>query len=327
MAMAALKHHIGDSVVQYKCDWSTSDTYNGATDGYRTLAGVGARTNRCKQTTLLGLTVLPLKATSKKVKPFTTSNILQEQTFTIEPGDLLRIDFPPTAAAQIVDKLAEELYRVNAVYGNDVIVTPKPLGSSVNTDAHVVNRHRGGTSVDLLKNLDITLTTETAIPANAAAHDIVMDKVHTYAQGHDYCLIDGEFFYIKSLTEATRTYELGDAATTAGAADPATADVAEELASNRGRNAFATKKHGAAIPVGKTCAVYRYVDTATPASTAAAQIQAQVAVEHDRDGDGAYAAADAAKDLGRSGFTYIHDPRVTIRPLQNGIAPDRKSVV
>ena len=138
-------HHTGDSVVQYTCGWTVTETFNAATDEWRTLAGIDTRQNRCLTTSLIGLPVIPLASTTG-----------------IKPGDFLRIDFPKVGTGEgqadgLVLDADEEIYLVNAINDGDVVVTAKPLADDGNHAANV-NRYPGGTAIDLLSRTGISLS-------------------------------------------------------------------------------------------------------------------------------------------------------------------------
>ena len=256
-------HQIGDSVVQYTCAWSMATQMSSTPS--ETMAGVSQRDNRCKQTTLLGLPIIPVASSAG-----------------IKPGDYVRVDFPSQSAnwspGKEVKDYDEELYRVNAVHDNDLIVTHKPLawagfGSNV-------NRYAGGTNLDLLTyKTTITYVTAAAGIPGAAAHDW-KPIIATFSAVNDvhigyYCLIDREFMYISSI--------VGNTVTFAAKGTPA----AGRVCGNQGRGAFGT---GAVIhsPTG-SCHVYEY--------------------------KGGSGQGTEPKRRG-FGFTTIYDPRVSIRQIK-----------
>jgi len=210
-------HHTGDSVVQYTCGWTTVNTFDAATDQWRTLAGIAKRKNRCLTTSLIGLPVIPLASTTG-----------------IKPGDFLRIDFPKmnTGAGQadgLVVDADEEIYLVNAINDGDVVVTAKPLADDGNHAANV-NRYPGGTAIDLLSRTGISLSYTTTANAQIKGTDAftftATSTLDNIAVGQ-YCLIDSEFMMINSIVGTT----VGFAARTVHAAT---------LRGNRGRGAFGT---------------------------------------------------------------------------------------
>merc|ERR1719163_2271338 len=231
----AVKHK-GDSVVQYHCGWvpevggTVSDPAAADATG-----GIGIPNNqggnRCRQTSLLGLTVIPVKSSAG-----------------IKPGDFLRVDYPRPqevdftdnnpAEAFTVTELEEEIYRVNAVHGNDVIVTHKPLA---HTSVANVNRYGGGTNLDLLSYTGTTVeyTMTTASSASAGFDASVSPTSVSVAVGY-YCLIEKEFMYISGVSANVLTF----------VAQPSTT-------SNKGREAFGTK--GITHPTTGSCHLYQYM--------------------------------------------------------------------
>jgi len=296
--------HKGDSLVQYTCNWDA----NIATTAASTQGGVASRTNKCKQTTLLGLTVIPVEKVSNKF-PATSG-----ATYEIEPGDYLRIDYPHNPDTnEIVSAAEEEIYRVNGVDGNDVIVTPKPLAHSSDTNVNV-QRYPGGTVLDLIKQkrasggktpLVLTYTRSDAIPSTDADVTVTVDSVNGVDQG-DYCLIDQEFFWIEAINTVQKTVQFNQIGT------PAT----NTLAGNQGRAAFGTT----ATTHAKTgsCYVFKYLDDE----------QGEDQIQNVLKDDGTAQAAPAAhcdSSKGRcgisenavngNGFTRIFDPKASIRHI------------
>jgi len=231
VARNSFAHSMGESVVQYTCGWD-ADADNEDDDGYRTIGGINTRTNLCKTTSLVGLPVLPLASTTG-----------------IKPGDFLRIDFPKlgTGAGQaegLVDNADEEIYLVNAVNENDVVVTAKPLADDENHAANV-NRYPGGTAIDLLSATGISIT-YTATATIAADDDFTFtatSSLDDVAVGQ-YCLIDSEFMMINSIV-----------GTTVGFVEQT--DHAADTRGNRGRGAFGTDPSDTHARAG-SCALFTY---------------------------------------------------------------------
>merc|ERR1719163_2406508 len=247
-------HHSGDSAVQYTCGWPGATTQ----DPWTTMGGIDNRDNKCAYTTLLGLPVIPVESSAG-----------------IKPGDYLRIDFPVTSD-HVVDEGEEELYRVNAVMDNDLVVTHKPL--SVATGAATnVNRYPGGTSLDLLSfKKTVSYSTGTVGTANHATNAITATLATSVGINvGDYCLIDNEFMYIKSKDNTVVTFD--------AMVNPAGTNIATW---NQGRAAFGTA--GVAHAVSGDCHVFTY--------------------ETGAGGQGFGMP-------GNYGKTTIYDPRVSIRQL------------
>merc|ERR1719163_583861 len=253
----------GDSLVLHSCDWDD----NIAATAWQTMSGVSGRDNKCKQTTLLGLPVIPvLDATG------------------IQPKDYLRVNFPKDIDNDlIVDRTEEELYRVNAVINNDVVVTHNPLALATG-DAANVNRYAGGTNLDLL-SYKKTITYSAVdggsggILANANSFTFTASSTQGVLAGY-YCLIDSEFMKITSVS--------GSTVTIGAAGNPA----AGLTTGNGGRQAFGTGVPGTGTTHGATgsCLVYEL-----------------------KNGNG------QATEATRSGFghTQIFDPRVSIRAVKS----------
>ena len=258
---------VGESVVLYSCNWQASTSAN----GYATMGGVVARGNKCQQTSLLGLPIIPVDSSTG-----------------IKPGDYLRVDFPKSEDGAtedyMVDSDEEELYRVNAVMGNDLVVTHKPLADDSTTNAANVNRYVGGTNLDLLtyKKTVQYSAVNGGTGGIAADHDaqftFTVDSSDGVQVGY-YCLIDKEFMYISALAGTTVT--IGAQGTPA----------AGSLAGNQGRCAFGTGVPGTgkAHAASGDCHIYEYKGGAGQATEAT-----------------------------RTGFghTTIYDPRVSIRQIK-----------
>ena len=84
----AYAHQVGDSVVQYTCDWKTPAAQMSAATtsllAQNTQGGINARKGYCVQTSLVGLTVIPVKS-----------------SIDISPGDFIRIEFPKAMVAGV----------------------------------------------------------------------------------------------------------------------------------------------------------------------------------------------------------------------------------
>ena len=302
VARRQYQHHIGDSVVQYTCGWNA----NIAATNFAT-QGAGARTNLCARTTLVGMPVIPVADGSG-----------------INPGDFLRVDSPQFTGAgavravggvgRLVQPTDEEIYRVNAVNGNDVVVTAKPLSiSAAATSAANVQRHPGGTPLDLLRRTGTTITYTTTsgnlvvadtAGANDAGFTVTVNSVENIDVGQ-YCLIDSEFMRIGSKNGLVVGFVDQVGAPTAFTAVDYAAGI------NNGRGAFGTDSAVTHAASG-TCEVYTYLQGTN--------------------GQG------AGRMLPEDGFTTIYDPRVVIRQiagvdaagqitLEAPAQEDRKSVV
>merc|ERR1719352_657668 len=261
---------VGESVVLYWCNWPIDTAQQPSASGYATMGGVESRGNKCKQTSLLGLPIIPVASSAG-----------------IKPGDYLRVDFPKSKDGATedykVDRGEEELYRVNAVMGNDLVVTHKPLADDSNTNAANVNRYVGGTNLDLLtykKTVEYSAVDGGTgdIAANTNSLYFTVDSSDGVQVGY-YCLIDKEFMYISALAGTTVT--IGAAGTVA----------AGSLAGNQGRSAFGTGVPGTgeAHAASGSCHVYEYKG-----------------------------GAGQATEPTRTGFghTTIYDPRVSIRQIK-----------
>jgi hypothetical protein len=289
--------------VQYTCNWDA----NIATTAASTQGGVASRTNKCKQTTLLGLTVIPVEKVSNKFPADTGA------TYEIEPGDYLRIDYPYSADAnEVVSAAEEEIYRVNGVDGKDVIVTPKPLAHSSDTNVNV-QRYPGGTVLDLIKQkrasggktpLVLTYTRSDAIPSTDADVTVTVDSVNGVDQG-DYCLIDQEFFWIEAINTVQMTVKFNQVGT------PAT----NSLNGNKGRAAFGTT----ATTHAKTgsCYVFKYLDDGEANPNTQGEDQIQNVLTDAGAAQAAPAAHCGTTATGRcqNGFTRIFDPKASIRHI------------
>merc|ERR1719352_1959169 len=262
---------VGESVVLYWCNWPIDTAQQPSASGYATMGGVESRGNKCKQTSLLGLPIIPVASSAG-----------------IKPGDYLRVDFPKSKDGATedykVDRGEEELYRVNAVMGNDLVVTHKPLADDSNTNAANVNRYVGGTNLDLLtykKTVEYSAVDGGTgdIAANTNSLYFTVDSSDGVQVGY-YCLIDKEFMYISALAGTTVT--IGAAGTVA----------AGSLAGNQGRSAFGTGVPGTgkAHAASGDCHIYEY-----------------------KGGSG------QATEPTRTGFghTTIYDPRVSIRQIKS----------
>ena len=286
VASARFAHQIGDSVVQYTCGWNANKPA-ATTDGFRTMGGIdgdgaAGADNLCAQTMLVGLTVIP-------VHDVTVGGV------TIAPGDFLRINFPLTAAgganlgaepaaapatgAGIVAIADEEIYRVNAVMENDLVVTAKPLTDDAN-GADNVHRYPGGTALDLIRATGVTFTysavnggTGQILATNAFSFTASSTQGVTPGQ---YCLIDNEFMMITSIS-STNVIDFVIQSVPA-----VTTNVL-----NQGRGAFGTDEADTHAAAG-TCVVYELLNGIGQG------------VGHPVEGHG---------------FTTIYDPRVTIRQI------------
>merc|ERR1719478_1683719 len=249
----------GDSLVLHTCDWDD----NIAATAWQTMSGVSGRDNKCKQTTLLGLPVLDAAG--------------------IQPKDYLRVNFPKDIDNDlVVDRTEEELYRVNAVINNDVVVTHNPLALATG-DAANVNRYAGGTNLDLL-SYKKTITYSAVdggsggILANTNSFTFTASSTQGVLAGY-YCLIDSEFMKITSVS--------GSTVTIGAAVNPAVG----LTTGNGGRQAFGTGVPGTGTTHGGTgsCLVYEL-----------------------KNGNG------QALEATTSGFghTEIYDPRVSIRAVK-----------
>merc|ERR1719352_373918 len=267
-ATNAAATEIGESAVVYTCNWGTATSTS--QNRFDTMGGVNKRDNLCLQTTLLGLPVIPVASTAG-----------------IKPGDYLRVDYPQFEGAndntKTVAAAEEELYRVNAVMGNDLLVTHKPLADDHNTNAANVNRYVGGTNLDLLTYKKTVKYSAVdggtgGILANTNSLYFTVDSSDGVQVGY-YCLIDKEFMYISALAGTTVT--IGAQGTPA----------AGSLAGNQGRSAFGTGVPGTgkAHPASGNCHVYEYKG-----------------------------GAGQATEPTRTGFghTTIYDPRVSIRQIK-----------
>merc|ERR1719352_1248737 len=267
-ATNAAATEIGESAVVYSCNWGTGTSTS--QNRFDTMGGENASDNLCLQTTLLGLPVIPVASTAG-----------------IKPGDYLRVDYPQFEGAndnaKTVAAAEEELYRVNVVMGNDLLVTHKPLADDSNTNAANVNRYVGGTNLDLLtykKTVEYRAVDGGTgdIAANTNSLYFTVDSSDGVQVGY-YCLIDKEFMYISALAGTTVT--IGAAGTVA----------AGSLAGNQGRSAFGTGVPGTgkAHPASGNCHVYEYKG-----------------------------GAGQATEPTRTGFghTTIYDPRVSIRQIK-----------
>jgi len=303
IARGKYAHVPGDSVVVYTCGWSTS----ASTKGYETQGGVGVgngnanpteRTNLCQYTTMLGLPVIPVKQTTAG-------------GYTIAPGDYLRVDFPSDADGDAtVDPADEEMYRVSAVNGNDVYVTHKPLASLTGTTAAEVvanvNRLKGGTNLDLIKFMGTSVTISEALAATNAitAGQMTASGVTGVTPG-DYCLIDNELMMIKTVDGTTKRLTV-DARPTA---------TTTTSVGNEGRGAFGTA--AASHAAGSTCHVYKWLGNGGNADNNGAG-GSRGNVGQASQGN---AEVSALASLGDRGFTYVYDPRTTLRHLKAGTPP------
>jgi hypothetical protein len=199
-------HEVGDSVVQYKCNWKTPAAIMSAATtsalAQNTQGGINARAGSCVHTSLVGLTVIPVSS-----------------SIDIAPGDFVRIEFPKDMenTPTTLEYSEEEIYRVNAVDGRNLIVTPKPLAiANALTDGTAaripVNQYQGGSTLDVLR-FKGSITFSVMTSAGAAANSISSDPTHEHTVTasstqnvltNDYCLIDREFFKIGSINSGTR---------------------------------------------------------------------------------------------------------------------------
>jgi len=255
-------HHEGDSLVPYTCAFgtgtSTSDTPVGN-------LGAGNRDNTCKTVALLGLTVIPVHTIERTDSPYAAK---------IETGDFLRIAYPdkfyPGRSTGAITAPEEELYRVDGVDGNDVIVTSaaKVLGSAA---TNVLNVHRwpGGTGLDLLKKTSTTVTFTGSMLLNINTEQTTGSTAGLSIAVGDYCLIENEFKLISAIGVSGLTF-------------------------NAGHGSFGTVSttHRA----NSKCTIFKYLNPTVSTSV---------------------------KDLttnNANAFTYIYDPRVTIRRVSTAIS-------
>ena len=207
-------HETGDSVVQYKCNWQAPAAVMSAATtsalAENTQGGVNARAGSCLQTSLIGLTVIPMPAS-----PDGTAAA-------ISPGDFVRIEFPKDmeSTPATVEYSEEEIYRVNAVTGSSLVVTPKPLATAnaltaANGGAAAripVNQYQGGSTLDVLRYMGaITFTVATSNGASSTSISADATHVHTVTASStqnlftdDYCLVDKEFFKIGTIDSGTK---------------------------------------------------------------------------------------------------------------------------
>jgi hypothetical protein len=183
----AYAHQVGDSVVQYTCDWKTPAAQMSAATtsllAQNTQGGINARNGYCVQTSLVGLTVIPVKS-----------------SIDITPGDFIRIEFPKDMrnTPHTLDASEEEIYRVNSVDGSDLIVTPKPLATPGSTARIPVNHYQGGSTLDVLKYIGIITFVGVIDNDPTNEHFVTASSTLDLSTG-DYCLIDREFFNISNI--------------------------------------------------------------------------------------------------------------------------------